>query len=398
MKRDIDSNAIAVVERLTRAGYEAYLVGGAIRDLLMKQTPKDFDIATNATPQQIKKLFRQARIIGRRFKLVHIPFQRDIIEVSTFRSHEPINTNIQTNDRGMLIEDNVYGTLEQDAWRRDFTANSLYYQVETGAIIDFTQGFRDIQQKRMCIIGEPNTRYHEDPVRMLRAVRFCAKLNFTIAPDTAAPITNLNHLLTHVSGSRLFDEMIKLYQSGHAYKVQKLLDQYGLFQQLFPLNAVLPKHYPMQVFLDLALESTDTRVKARKPVNPAFLFAVILWFPMQVRAKMLQKSGIDPMPAFDQAYSQVISEQNKIIMIPKRHAQVIRDIWYLQTQFSKRSSSKVYHLFQHPRFRAAYDFFVLRALAHEESLDLAKWWTTFQEVDEQTQTQMIADATPERKK
>lgn len=398
MKRDIDSNAIAVVERLTHAGYEAYLVGGAIRDLLMQKTPKDFDIATNATPQQIKKLFRQARIIGRRFKLVHIPFHRDIIEVSTFRAHEPIHTNLQTNDRGMLIEDNVYGTLEQDAWRRDFTANSLYYQVETGAIIDFTQGFRDIQNKRICIIGEPNTRYHEDPVRMLRAVRFSAKLNFTIAEDTVTPITNLNHLLTQVSGSRLFDEMLKLYQSGNAYKVQKLLDQYGLFQQLFPMNALLPKHYPMSAFLDLALESTDTRVKERKPVNPAFLFAVILWFPMQARAKMLQKSGVDPMPALDQAYSQIISEQNKIIMIPKRHAQVIRDIWYLQTQFVKRNSSKIYHLYQHPRFRAAYDFFVLRALAHDESLDLAKWWTTFQEVDELTQAKMIADVAPAKKK
>lgn len=396
MKRDIDSNALAVVERLTKAGYEAYLVGGAIRDLLMKQVPKDFDIATNATPQQIKKLFRQARIIGRRFKLVHIPFHRDIIEVSTFRAHEPIHTNLQTNDQGMLIEDNVYGTLEQDAWRRDFTANSLYYQAETGNIIDFTQGFRDIQQKRLCIIGEPNTRYHEDPVRMLRAVRFSAKLDFTIAPDTASPMLNLNHLLTHISGSRLFDEMLKIYQGGNALNIQKLLNEYGLFQQLFPLNAALPKHYPMQEFLNLALESTDTRVKIRKPVNPAFLFAVILWFPMQVRAKILHNEGVDPMPALDQAYSQVISEQNKILTIPKRHTQVMRDIWYLQTQFAKRSSSKIHHLYQHPRFRAAYDFFVLRALAHDESLDLAKWWTTFQEVDEQTQVEMIAAVHPKK--
>ena len=397
LKKNIDSNALSIVERLTQAGYEAYIVGGAIRDLLMEKSPKDFDIATNATPQQIKKLFRQARIIGRRFKLVHIQFQRDIIEVSTFRSHEPINTNLQTNERGMLIEDNVYGTLEQDAWRRDFTANSLYYQAHTGAIIDFTQGFRDIQQGRLCIIGEPNTRYHEDPVRMLRAVRFCAKLNFTLAPDTAAPILHLNHLITHVSGSRLFDEMIKLYQSGHALNVQKLLVDYGLFQQLFPMNALLPKHYPMQTFLDLALESTDNRVRIKKPVNPAFLFAVILWFPMQVRAKILQKSGIDPIPASDQAYSQVISEQCKLVMIPKRHAQVIRDIWSLQPQFAKRSSARVYHLYHHPRFRAAYDFFVLRALANEESLDLAKWWTNFQEVDEHTQAEMLNKITPANK-
>lgn len=386
-----------MVNRLTEAGYEAYLVGGAIRDLLMKQTPKDFDIATNATPQQIKKLFRQARIIGRRFKLVHIPFHRDIIEVSTFRAHEPIHTNLQTNERGMLIEDNVYGSLEQDAWRRDFTANSLYYQINTNTIIDFTNGFSAIGQKQLCIIGDPNTRYHEDPVRMLRAVRFSAKLDFTLAENTAEPLSRLNHLLTHVSGSRLFDEMIKLYQSGHSVRVQRQLEQYGLFQQLFPMNANLPKQYPMYPLLHLALESTDTRVKARKPVNPAFLFAVILWSPMKVRAKILHEAGIDPMPALEQAYSQVISEQNKIIMIPKRHAQVIREIWFLQTQFAKRNSTKIKHLYEHPRFRAAYDFFVLRALAHEESLDLAKWWTTFQEVDEKTQAKMIADAARTKK-
>lgn len=378
------------MNRLTSAGYEAYLVGGAIRDLMVKQKPKDFDIATSATPQQIKKVIRQARIIGRRFKLVHIPFHRDIIEVATFRSHEPIDTNMQTNDRGMLIEDNVYGTLEQDAWRRDFAANSLYYHVETESIIDFTQGFHDIQQKCLRMIGVPDTRYHEDPVRMLRAVRFSAKLGFSIAPDTAEPMTRLNHLLTQVSGSRLFDEMVKLYQGGHASTAQKRLEEYGLFQQLFPSAAAVPKHYPMQAFLQFALESTDARVRMRKPVNPAFLFAVILWFPMKIRAKILQNAGTDPIPALDQAFSQIISEQCKIITIPKRHAQVIRDIWHLQSRFAKRSGNKAHHLFQHPRFRAAYDFFVLRALANEESLEVAKWWTTFQEVDETVQEQMIA--------
>ena len=396
-KKNIDPNAIFVVNRLSEAGYEAYLVGGAVRDLLLNQTPKDFDIATNATPQQIKKLFRQARIIGRRFKLVHIPFHRDIIEVSTFRAHEPIHTNLQTNERGMLIEDNVYGTLEQDAWRRDFTANALYYQVSTNTIIDFTQGFSAIKQKQLNIIGDPNTRYHEDPVRMLRAVRFSAKLNFNLGPDTAEPINRLSHLLTHVSSSRLFDEMIKLYQSGSSLRAQTLLEEYGLFQKLFPMNACLPKHYSMYPFLQLALESTDTRIKARKPVNPAFLFAVILWSPMKVRAKMMHDEGIDPMPALEQAYSQIIHEQNKIIMIPKRHAQVIREIWFLQTQFAKRNSAKIRHLYEHPRFRAAYDFFVLRALAHEESLDLAKWWTTFQEVDEDTQFKMINEAAKNKK-
>lgn len=386
------------MNRLTKAGYEAYLVGGAIRDLLVRKRPKDYDVATNATPQQIKKLFRQARIIGRRFKLVHISFHRDIIEVATFRSHEPIHTNMQTNDRGMLIEDNVYGTLEQDAWRRDFSVNSLYYHVDSNSIIDFTQGFQDIHQQSIRILGEPQTRYQEDPVRMLRAIRFSAKLQFQIAPETATPMSQLNHLLTQVSGSRLFDEMVKLYQGGNAAQAQKLLEYHGLFQQLFPLNSTVPKHYPMQQFLQFALESTDTRVRARKPVNPAFLFAVILWFPMRIRAKVLHQAGVDPMPAMDQAFSQVISEQCKIITIPKRHSQVIRDIWFLQTRFAKRNSVKVYQLYQHPRFRAAYDFFVLRALANDESLEIAKWWTSFQEVDEATQEQMIAKCQADKPK
>ena len=309
--------------------------------------------------------------------------------MATFRCHEPIHTNMQTNDQGMLIEDNVYGTIEQDAWRRDFSANSLYYHVATESIIDFTQGYQDIQQRCLRIIGDPETRYHEDPVRMLRAVRFAAKLGFSIAPDTAEPITRLNHLVTHVSGSRLFDEMVKLYQSGYASTVQNLLERYGLFQQLFPLTTKVPKHYPMQALLQLALESTDARIRDKKPVNPAFLFAVILWFPMKIRAKILHNAGVDPMPALDQAYSQVLSEQCKTITIPKRHAQVIRDIWFLQTRFAKRSNSRAYHLLQHPRFRAAYDFFVLRALANDESLELAKWWTNFQDTDEKNREKML---------
>ncbi len=385
-----------MLERLIQSGYEAYLVGGSVRDLLIKQSPKDFDVATNATPQQVKKLFRHARIIGRRFKLIHIPYHREIIEVATFRAHEPVHTNLQTNEQGMLIEDNVYGTLEQDAWRRDFSVNSLYYHIENGSIVDFTHGFQDIQNKLIRIIGDPVTRYKEDPVRMLRAVRFSAKLNFTIAPETAAPIHDLNHLIAHVSGSRLFDEMIKLYQCGNAYAVQPMLEEYGLFQHLFPFSAKLLDTHPVHPFLMLALESTDHRIKIQKPVNPAFLFAVILWFPVQERARLLRESGVDPVPAFDQAMSYIFSEQNKIVMIPKRHAQVIREIWLLQSRFAKRSGHRAHYVLNHPRFRAAYDFLALRALAKDESIDLAKWWTTFQEVDEATQLSMIDACTAPR--
>ncbi|HVT63157.1 MAG TPA: polynucleotide adenylyltransferase PcnB [Legionellaceae bacterium] len=388
LKRDINPNAIAVVTRLLKAGYEAYLVGGCVRDLLINISPKDFDVATNATPQQVKKLFRHARIIGRRFKLIHIPYHREIIEVATFRAHEPVHSKVQTNERGMVIEDNVYGTLEQDAWRRDFSINSLYYHIEENSIVDFTSGFQDIQDRLIRIIGDPIKRYQEDPVRMLRAVRFSAKLKFTIEPKTAGPLNHMSHLIAHVSSSRLFDEMIKLYQCGSAVDVQPLLEQYGLFQPLFPQTAALFQRYPAQQFLMLALESTDNRIKANKTVNPAFLFAVILWFPMQARAKQLRDAGVDPLPAIDQAISYIFSEQNKIIMIPKRHTQVIRDIWSLQSRFVKRSKHRAQLLIQHPKFRAAYDFLVLRALAKDASIELAEWWTNYQETHEQTQENM----------
>lgn len=291
----------------------------------------------------------------------------------------------------MLIQDNVYGTLEQDAWRRDFSINSLYYHAGDGSIVDFTNGVRDIEQKLIRIIGDPITRYQEDPVRMLRAIRFCAKLEFTIAPETAAPMEQMSPLIAHVAGSRLFDEMVKLYQCGNAVKVQELLEKHGLFQQLFPATRDLfQSSSPIKSFLMLAMESTDNRIKQDKPVNPAFIFAVILWFPLQARAKKLRDSGIDPIPAFDQAMSQLISEQNKIITIPKRHTQVMRDIWLLQFRFAKRSGQRAYHLLHNPRFRAAYDFLALRALAKDESMDLAQWWTTFQDVDEPTKEKMVA--------
>ncbi len=366
-----------------------------MRDLLIHHTPKDFDIATNATPQQVKKLFRNARIIGRRFKLIHIFYHRDIIEVATFRSYEPISTDLQINDKGMLTQDNVYGTLEQDAWRRDFSVNSLYYNIADQSIVDFTEGMQDIKKKVIRIIGDANTRYQEDPVRMLRAVRFSAKLGFTIDPETTAAVHELNHLLLHVSSSRLFDEMVKLYQCGASVAAQVLLEELGLFKHLFAMTAASAQDqtYAVNVFLMLALESTDNRIKQQKTVNPAFIFAVLLWFPMLSRAKKMRDQGVDPIPAFEQAMSQTISGQNKITIIPKRHTQVIRDIWMLQSRFNKRSGQRAYQLQEHPRFRAAYDFLALRALATDVPLDLAKWWTTFQEVDPENQEKMIIEYT-----
>ena len=394
-KTDISNNALKVLNRLIGGGFQAYLVGGSVRDLLLHKAPKDFDVATNATPNEIKNLFRNGRIIGRRFKLVHILFHREIIEVATFRGHDAVDASQQTNEKGMLVRDNVYGSMDEDAWRRDFTVNSLYYNIDDSSIIDFTGGVKDVEEKLIRMIGDPVTRYKEDPVRMLRAVRFSAKLHFNLAPETEAPFPQISQLITHVSNSRLFDEMTKLYQCGEAVTVQRLLLQYGLFQHLCPLAAeLLHTDYPVNPLIGIALENTDTRIKDDKPVTPAFIFAVLLWFPMIDRSKKLQASGMDPLPAIEKAMSLVISEQNKIISIPKRYTQVIREIWLLQYRFSKRLGGRAFNLLQHPRFRAAYDFMALRALAGDEAIDLAQWWTTFQEVDETEQANMIASITP----
>lgn len=393
-KTDINPNALKVLNRLSSSGFQAYLVGGSVRDLLLRKVPKDFDVATDATPNQVRNLFRNARIIGRRFKLVHILYHREIIEVATFRGHEVVNDSHQMNDRGMLVKDNVYGTFEEDAWRRDFTINSLYYNIQDGSIIDFTQGVNDINQRIIRVIGDPATRYQEDPVRMLRAIRFSAKLHFELAPETAAPIHELNHLISHISSSRLFEEMLKLYHCGQAESVQRMLEQYDLFKFLFPQTAALFKsEYPVNTLLIFALESTDTRIRDNKPVNPAFLYAILLWFPLLARTHQLQEDGVDPLPALDQAMSYVISEQNKHITIPKRHTQIMREIWLLQFRLAKRSGERAHHLLQHPRFRAAYDFLALRALAGDESMELAQWWTTFQEVDLDTQNKMVDECT-----
>lgn len=395
-KADISNNALKVLNRLISGGYQAYIVGGSVRDLLLHKAPKDFDVATNATPNQIKSLFRNGRIIGRRFKLVHILFHREIIEVATFRSHDEVNESQQTNERGMLVRDNAFGSLDDDAWRRDFTINSLYYNITDSSIIDFTGGFKDIEDKLIRMIGDPVTRYKEDPVRMLRAVRFSAKLHFNLAPETEAPFPEISYLITHISNSRLFDEITKLYQCGNAETVQKLLMQYGLFQHLCPqTTALFDSQYPVNALLAIALENTDTRIRDDKPVTPAFLFAVILWFPMIERSKELQKSGMDPLPAVEKAMSLVIAEQNKLISIPKRYSQIIREIWLLQYRFSKRLGGRAFNLLQHPRFRAAYDFMALRALAGDESMELTQWWTSFQEASDEEREKMVAQLTTE---
>lgn len=390
-KTDINPNALKVLNIINKSGYKAYLVGGSVRDLLLHKSPKDFDVATAAKPNQIKKLFKNARIIGRRFKLVHIIFHRDIVEVATFRSSNKTNSQHQQNERGMLVKDNVYGTLEEDAWRRDFTVNSLYYDIENGSIVDYTGGVSDIRARKIRMIGDPELRYQEDPVRMLRAVRFAAKLDFIIDDATAAPIYEHSELITHVSSSRLFDEMVKLYQCGTAKPAQALLEKYNIFARLFPQTAALQdSDYKLNELLTLALENTDSRIKEGKPVTPAFICAVLLWFPMLEYASHLRTTGIDPLPAIEQAMSHVLSTQNKIVSIPKRHTQVIREIWMLQYRFPKRAGKRAQNLLRHSRFRAAYDFLALRALAGDAPVELANWWTTYQDADGKTRDQMTA--------
>lgn len=394
-KTDISPNALKVLNRLNGDGFEAYLVGGSVRDLLLHKAPKDFDVATNATPSQIRKLFRNARIIGRRFKLVHILFYKEIIEVATFRAQSEDaeseqEENHQTNEQGMLVRDNVFGSLEDDAWRRDFTINSMYYRVTDSAIIDFTGGKADCDNKLIRIIGEPTNRYKEDPVRMIRAIRFSAKLHFNIEKETSEAIHKNAALINNVSSSRLFDEMTKLYQCGEAETTHRLLLEYGLFAQLFPQTAALQNSdYPSNAFIGIALENTDRRIQQDKPVTPAFLMSVLLWFPLMEKTQMLQEEGHPPLPALEQAMSIVISEQNQTVFIPKRFSQVMREIWLLQYRFNKRFGKRPYSLLHHPRFRAAYDFMALRALAGDEDMELANWWTEFQDKDEEGQQSMI---------
>jgi len=390
-KADINSYALEVINKLHNHGHEAYLVGGSVRDLLIHKVPKDFDVATSATPQQIKKLFKNSRIIGRRFKLVHITFQREIIEVSTFRSNEP-DEKIETNAQGMVIRDNVYGNLAQDSWRRDFTINSLYYNIHNSSIVDYTGGFKDIQNKLINIIGQPEVRYQEDPVRMLRAIRFAAKINFNIAEGTSTPIFTLGHLLQHISNARLCDEIIKILQCQEAKKTFELLHHYQLIQYLFPLTIAVDQYYPnQQKFIENALENTDARIKAQKPTTPAFTFAVLLWFPMRHLAIELQENDtLHPLEALEHAMGRILNQQSKTIGIPRRYTQIIREIWLLQYRFEKRVGKKPWQLMAHARFRAAYDFLLLRAINQDESLELAQWWTSFQEAGEEEQVKMIA--------
>ncbi|XKE45804.1 polynucleotide adenylyltransferase PcnB [Halomonas organivorans] len=386
--------ALKVLYRLHNAGHEAFLVGGCIRDSLLGRMPKDFDVATDATPEQVRELFRNSRIIGRRFRIVHVRFGREVIEVTTFRGkpNDDHGDHIaQQSDDGMLLRDNVWGNIEEDALRRDFTVNALYYSIADFSIHDFADGVRDIESRTLRLIGDPATRYREDPVRMLRAVRFAAKLDFHLAPDTEAPIAELAPLLLQVPPARLFDEVLKLFMAGHGVETFRLLRDYGLFAMLFPEADEAMAELPWaEAVIEQALASTDKRIHEERPVTPAFLFAALLWGPVQQRQKALEDDGMPPIPALQAASQQVISRQLQHVAIPKRFSLPMRDIWDLQQRLPLRRGKRVFQTREHPRFRAAYDFLLIREAAGELEPGLGDWWTAFQDADEHEQRRLLS--------
>jgi len=377
-RRQISQNALRVLYRLHESGHEAYLVGGAVRDLLVGLVPKDFDIATDATPEQVKALFRNCRLIGRRFRLAHVVFGREIIEVATFRANvDDGSGDREVHDGGRLLRDNVYGTIEDDAIRRDFTANALYYAIADFSVRDYTGGYEDVQNRVMRLIGDPETRYREDPVRMLRAVRLAAKLDFTIEPGTAEPIPRLASLLSEAAPARLFEECLKLFLSGHAVASFEQLERYGLLPALFPESAAAlasNRSGALRAIVLAGLASTDARIAAGDPVSPAFLFATLLW-PAFCRTWMkLQADGVHAVEAQRRAADRVTLHQLSTIALPRRFSLPMQEIWLLQARFPLRQRKRVTRTLSHPRFRAAFDFLVLRQTASDaHSADVAFW-------------------------
>jgi poly(A) polymerase len=434
-RASISPNALKVLYRLKEAGYQAFLVGGAVRDLLLGLKPKDFDVATDALPEDVRRLFRNCRLIGRRFRLAHVHFGSEIIEVATFRAAaaperedlpddavegapdgasengaeeasadaEQLDADIEFvqpadsehrafDTTGRILRDNIYGSIEEDVWRRDFAANGLYYNIADLSIWDFVDGVSDVKARRLKLIGDPETRYREDPVRMLRAVRFAAKLGFAIEADTEAPIRRLGYLLDGVPPARLFDEVLKLFLSGYGAKSFELLQKYGLFEHLFPLSAAafeLPPYAYAREMLERGLANTDARVVADKPVTPTFLFAILLWSAV-LREMNERAAGPAPdLAQLMQACDAVLKTQQSRVAIPRRFAVPMRELLMLQPRFNRRSGVKALSLLQHPRFRAAYDFLLLRAEVGVADTELAEWWTQIQVLPQEERVALV---------
>ena len=403
----ISEPAKKVLHRLNKSGYEAYLVGGGVRDILLGGKPKDFDIATNATPEEVHDLFRNSRLIGRRFRIVHVVFGREVIEVTTFRGNaKDVQEDVpddehKTSEHGQLLRDNVYGSQEEDALRRDFTINALYYCIRDFTVIDYANGVEDLQNRQIRLIGDPETRYREDPVRMLRAVRFAAKLGFEIEPETQAPIRELAVLLINIPPARLFDEVLKLFSAGYGEVTYDLLREYNLLAPLFPETVAALDDGEPDELIRQALRNTDARIAQGKSVTPYFMFAALLWPALQVEWRRRQDNGDPVQPALHGAIGRVIGQQVQSTSIPKRFSGPMKEIWELQMRLPRRQGKRAFGTMSHPRFRAAYDFLLVREASGEIEPGLGQWWTDFQNTDESGQSKMIAQigsASPRKRK
>lgn len=399
-RADISRSAVKVLYRLKDAGYQAFLVGGGVRDLLLGGHPKDFDIATDARPEEVRALFSNSRLIGRRFRLAHVRFGREIIEVATFRSTGEASDDDGhvVHESGRILSDNVYGSVEDDAWRRDFTVNALYYNIADYSVWAFANGMEDLRKRQLRLIGDPERRYREDPVRMLRAARFAAKLDFEVHPDAAAPIPKLAALIDDVPPARLFDEFLKMFQSGHALNSYRQLRDLGLFDHLFPLTAASldgDEGDRVGQMIELALENTDQRVRDRKPITPMFLFGVFLWTSVEARAAELVEGpdGFSPSQALVVAVDEISAMQARRIALPRRFGFPMREMLQLQPRFLQRRGRRALNLLSHRRFRAAYDLMLLRAAVGEIDDEIAEFWTEIQKLSpaEQRQTLGVGD-------
>ena len=367
-KKLLDQDALKILKKLNKSGHETYLVGGCIRDILLGHKPKDFDIATSATPEQIHKLFKRSRIIGRRFKLVHIMFSaRKFIEVATFRAGK-----VQTSNDGLVLRDNYYGTLEDDVFRRDFTVNGLYYDIKKSEVIDYVGGLDDLKALKIKMIGDPSERFEEDPVRMIRAVRFRAKLNANIESQLIEAIQTNSQLLAKIPPARLYEEVIKLFHNENSIEIFHELDRLGLLRHLFSQTKENP-------FVDSSLINTSERIRHGNSVTPAFLFAVFLWSAVNKRFNQISKKNKSRIELMLQASEDVIKKQTQQVMMPRWLSSRVKDIWLMQYQLENYNPKKSKALIRNPRFRMAYDFLVLRSESIDKDLKAkAEYWTNIQ--------------------
>ena len=383
--------ALKVTQTLQRHDFAAFVVGGAVRDVLLSREPKDFDIATDATPEEVRALFRRSRIIGRRFRLVHVMCGPETVEVSTFRGGQAIDDTEarRSDEHGRILRDNVFGTQEQDATRRDFTINALFYDPASQEIWDYHGGVDDLRKRRLRMIGDPDQRYREDPVRMLRAVRLAASRGLEIESRSRKPIRPLAALLANVPPSRLFDEMLKLLLSGHAVECVTKLRKEGLHHGLLPLLDVILEQPLGERFVMLALKTTDERIRADKPVSPSFLFAALLWHEVLAAWNSTASDKAPGIPALYQAMERIMQAQAEQLAIPRRFSADMKEIWALQPRFLHRAGQRPYRLLQHLRFRAGYDFLLLRCESGEVDAAVGEWWTRFQRAGEAERAEML---------